>query len=247
MRSIPKINSVYWASLMLASIFGANAGDFLSDALNLGHLTGIPYLAVAVGLVFFAERFMPAPNALYFWAAIIIIRASATNVGDAFHDFHINFGISVPLAAILLVIAVAVWQRLRPPVKDEGSVPVNAFYWVTMFIAGVLGTVAGDAASFALGLGNFGAMVAFAIPLAILLFIGRDGLLTKLAYYWLVVAFIRSAGTAAGDLLAHGFVGIEWSTVISATVFIATVIVAYAGTKANTRLQIATPKNLVTF
>lgn len=237
MRFVPKINAVYWGGLVLASIFGANAGDFLSDALGLGHLAGIPYLAVGLALVFFAERFTPAPSPLYFWAAIIIIRASATNVGDAFHDVDIDFSLSVPLVAVLLVAAVAVWRRLRPPVAGEGFIPVNVFYWITMFVAGVLGTVAGDAVSYPLGLGNFGAMVAFAVPLAVLFFVGRHGLLTRLAYYWLVVAVIRSAGTAAGDLLAHGLDSIEWSTAISGTVFVATVVAAYALTKANSRSQ----------
>ncbi|HZD90550.1 MAG TPA: hypothetical protein VE224_10650, partial [Pseudolabrys sp.] len=78
MRFVPKINRPYWACLILASIFGANAGDFLADVAGLGHLSGIPYLAAALAAVFAIERVTSRPSALYFWVAIIIIRASAT-------------------------------------------------------------------------------------------------------------------------------------------------------------------------
>ena len=45
MKCVPKIDAAYWTSLSLASVFGANAGDFIADVVHLGHLSGIPYLA----------------------------------------------------------------------------------------------------------------------------------------------------------------------------------------------------------
>ena len=85
MKCVPKINRAYWTCLILASIFGANAGDFVADVLHLGHLSGIPFLAAFLATVFIIEWISPRPSALYFWIAIIIIRASATNIGDVFH------------------------------------------------------------------------------------------------------------------------------------------------------------------
>lgn len=238
MRCVPKINGVYWLCLVLASIFGANVGDFLSDALDLGHLSGIPYLVAALIVVFLAERFLKYRSALYFWAAIIIIRASATNVGDAFRDVHIKFGVSVPVTCLLLAFMVIAWRSRAPFTQEQGFIPVTGFYWITMFVAGVLGTVAGDAASYPLGFGNFGAMIAFAIPLCFLLVIGRKGLYTDLGFYWLAVVFIRSAGTAAGDLITHTLDSIELSTAISGIVFVALIVVAYEMRKGNNRLQV---------
>lgn len=245
MRCVPKINGVYWPCLALASVFGANAGDFLSDALGLGHISGIPYLAAALAVVLLAERFLKVPSVLYFWATIIIIRASATNIGDAFHDFNFEFGLSVPLVGLLLAFMVIAWQTRVPATREQGFIPVNGYYWVTMFVAGVLGTVAGDAASYPLGLGNFGAMVLFAIPLVVLLIVGRKGFYTDLGFYWLAVALIRSAGTAAGDLMAHKLDSIEVSTTLSGIAFVALIVAVYEMTKDNRRLQVRSTGNVL--
>jgi uncharacterized membrane-anchored protein len=236
MKCVPKINQLYWASLILASIFGANAGDYLADGLGLGHLSGIPYLAACLIVVFMIERFARRPSALYFWVAIIIIRASATNIGDVFHDYKIGFTYSVPLTALLLIVSVAIWRMVRPPTSIPGIVPVNGFYWVSMFLAGVLGTVGGDAMSYGVHLGNLYATIVLAIPLALVFVIGRHGLLTQLYYYWLTVSLIRSAGTAAGDWIAHGYLGLAGATAASGTVFLFAILLNYAVSSENIRL-----------
>ena len=38
----------YWTALCLASVFGANMGDFFAHNLGLGHVAGLPFLAVAL-------------------------------------------------------------------------------------------------------------------------------------------------------------------------------------------------------
>jgi len=48
---VPSIGKKYWAALILASVFGANTGDFLSDVLGLGHIAGLPYLAALFAIV----------------------------------------------------------------------------------------------------------------------------------------------------------------------------------------------------
>jgi len=237
MRCVPKINGAYWTGLSLASIFGANAGDFVADVLHLGHLSGLPYLAAALAAVFIVERAFPRLGALYFWIAIIVIRASATNIGDVFHDFRIGFAYSVPISAVLLMASVAIWRMARPSDAARGFVPVSGFYWVTLFLAGVLGTVGGDAASYGIGLGNAGATLALGAPLALVFYVGWNGLLTQLYYYWLTVALIRSAGTAAGDWLAHGSLSLTGATALSGAVFFAFVLVAYRA-EHNTRTSV---------
>jgi uncharacterized membrane-anchored protein len=236
MKCIPKINRPYWTSLILASIFGANAGDFLAGVLHLGHLRGIPYLAAGLVAVFIIERLALRPSALYYWISIIIIRASATNIGDVFHDFGIRFAYSVPLTASLLIFSVAIWRIVRPPVAAQGVVPVNGLYWITMFLAGVFGTVGGDAASYGAHLGNLYATIALGVPLGVVLFLGRNGLLTQLYYYWLTVSLIRCAGTAAGDWFAHGYLGLVWATAMTGAVFFAYILFNYTASKGNIRL-----------
>jgi uncharacterized membrane-anchored protein len=234
MKFVPKINSAYWACLILASIFGANSGDFVADVLHLGHFRGIPFLAVCLVAVFVIEWIKPLSSTIYFWIAIIIVRASATNIGDIFHDLHIGFAYSVPLMILTLIAAVAIWRAAKPSEASSRTIPVTPFYWVTMFVAGILGTVGGDAMSYGIRLGNLGATIALGVPLALAFWFGRNGLLSQFYYYWLTVALIRSAGTSAGDLLANR-IGLTSATAASGAVFLALVLLTYTVAGDNTR------------
>ncbi len=77
MHTLPKLNARYWLTLVPASTFGTNTGDVMSDGFGLGHVTGLPWIIGALLLVFMAEHASPRKTALFFWAAIIIIRTGA--------------------------------------------------------------------------------------------------------------------------------------------------------------------------
>lgn len=236
MRCVPKINGIYWLSLAFASLFGATVGGFLADL--LGHVEGLPFLIVGIALVFVAERFLKHVSTVYFWAAIVLIRAAATNIGGLFHDYHIKFFTSVPLMCLVLAVMVIVWRTREPSTQEEGFIPVARYFWLTMFVACVLGTLAGDAASYPLGYGLPGAIVAFAVPLAFLLAIGRDGLYADIGFYWLTVLFISSAGTAAGELLTRNAIhSAEVGTLLSGAVFVALIVALYEKRSCNNHLQ----------
>jgi len=195
-------------------------------------------LALVLAGIFLFEKIDSNARMVYYWAAIITIRAAATNIGDIFHDVHVSFAMSVPIAFSGLMLALIAWNKLASDSLKNKIIPVNNFYWISMFFAGVLGTVAGDATSFALGFGNFYAMVILGIILAVMLWIGRNGLQTQLFYYWLTIAMIRSAGTAAGDLFAHKVFGLELSTAVSGAMFILVTFLLYSS-----KLRIAKPNS----
>ncbi|HZZ95254.1 MAG TPA: hypothetical protein VFE23_22030 [Usitatibacter sp.] len=224
MRSLPRIDRRYWLALSAASIFGTNTGDFVAGYLHIGHLAGLPWLLVAFALILFLERISPVKTPLWFWAAIITVRTAATNVGDAFHDFGMGFAISVPVALVLFVLSVALYARLAPTRAANDTVQVTAPYWGAMMLAGVLGTVGGDAA--AKFLSNPGAAVVFfALAWAAIAYFGRRHVLLLAPAYWTVVALIRTAGTAGGDTIAHA-IGLAPSTVITGLVFLALIIIS---------------------
>ncbi|MDR3375171.1 MAG: hypothetical protein P4L98_15695 [Ancalomicrobiaceae bacterium] len=227
MKYVPRIDKCYWSVLIVASIVGANAGDFLSDVVDLGHVSGLPFLAAVLLAIFTAASFGRRAPGAYYWAAIITIRAAATNIGDCLHDFGISFAAAVPAVAALLVAVLVVWHVAERRHSNAAAIPVDGFYWVSMTLAGILGTLAGDAMSYAVGLGNLDAMLVFAVPLAAALALGGKSLSTWLAVYWPVIALIRSAGTAAGDLLAHGPIGLVGSTALTAAVFAGLVFALY--------------------
>ncbi len=244
MRALPKINMIYWLCLMCASVFGTNTGDFVSDTLNIGHLSGLPYLAGLFAIILVAERWGPFRSPLYFWAAIITVRTAATNVGDAFHDFHIEFMQSLPWTLGAFVAAVLIYQIVDGKrVKAEGGIPVTPLFWLCMILAGIVGTIGGDYASFGLHLMPPGTAAVFGAIAVVLLAIGRKPAATVPLFYWLLLALIRTGGTGGGDALAHLF-GLVPSTEITGAVFVGLTVIAYAFFKGNRRSPVVVEGNI---
>jgi uncharacterized membrane-anchored protein len=223
MRSVPRIDSKYWLCLCAASIFGTNTGDFLGDELHLGHLSGLPWLAGLFALILLLDRAVRTPTLLWFWFAIITVRTAATNIGDMFHDWHIDFLVSIPLVLALFIGAVWVYRQRT---RLSNTIHVTPIYWVCMILAGVLGTLAGDFASFRMHLTPLGTAVVVGILVAMMLIsVQRKRILTPVLY-WTTVALIRTAGTGAGDALSHTLT-LPWSTLLTGFAFLAPVIAFY--------------------
>src|SRR5258708_26024133 len=110
---VPAAGDRYWVALSIASVFGANTGDFIAKYLHLGHWGGLPALAILLAVVFFLERRDSAVNQAYYWAAIILVRTAATNLADlGAGDFHLG-----PPGLVAALAAVAPPGPLvRPPV-----------------------------------------------------------------------------------------------------------------------------------
>jgi hypothetical protein len=222
---VPTIGKKYWAALILASIFGANTGDFLADGIGLGHIYGLPFLAALFAIVMAIERYDSWKHVAYFWAAIIIIRTSATNIGDIGHDLHIKAPPIIAGFAIALFITILIWAsgRGKKPVTRQAAastmVSTVPVYWFCMLLAGALGTVLGDYFSFGLKFGTLRAAFILGIPVALTLLAGGSWLRTRLLYYFLAVVLIRAAGTAAGDYMAKQL-SLPVSTIISGIIFV---------------------------
>ena len=50
-RNLPAITPRYWTAILVASMCGANTGDFLSHNLHLGHWRGLAPLAAVFLLI----------------------------------------------------------------------------------------------------------------------------------------------------------------------------------------------------
>jgi len=226
-RDLPSVNAKYWLSLGAASIFGTNSGDFVAGYLHVGHLGGLPYLALLFGAILLAARFSEQSSVLYFWAAIITVRTAATNVGDTFHDFHIPYSVCIPFVLALFAASVLLYKRVAGNSAQEGSVRVNSAYWLAMMLAGILGTIGGDFASFRMGLTPPGAAVVVGLVLlASIVWFDQKRILLNPLPYWASVALIRTAGTAAGDALADAL-RLALSTAVTGLIFVGLVVYFY--------------------
>jgi uncharacterized membrane-anchored protein len=229
-QHVPSAGVRYWAALSIASVFGANSGDFIARYLHLGHAGGLLPLAALLALVFVAERRDTSVHEAYYWTAIIIVRTAATNLADlGASDFKIEkvwliVGLSVALALTLL---------LNPPRKSADTAAGQVFelpitdarYWVAMLIAGTLGTVIGDLTSFEVGLGLGKASIVLIVILAAVFALGGIGLFTQVWFYWLTVVVVRAAGTTVSDFLARNIFGLALSTLCTGLLFVATLLI----------------------
>ncbi len=149
----------YWAALSIASVFGANSGDFVAAYLHLGHVRGLLPLAAILAVILVAERRDSAVHQAHYWLAIVVIRTAATNLAD-FGSFDLALKRVWLIATLAVILTVTLF--FNPPSKSKESASTRPFrlpttdakYWAAMLLAGTLGTVIGDLMSFKSGLGT---------------------------------------------------------------------------------------------
>jgi uncharacterized membrane-anchored protein len=233
---LPRLGPRYWVALCLASIFGANMGDLFARNFGLGHLAGLPFLAVALAMVIVAERLERTRHQAYYWIAVIIVRTAATNFAD-FAAGDLKLPRVWVMATLTILLMAAVWLSWQFAWrwfanKTGDLLRADLGYWICMFIAGTLGTVIGDFCSHNLGLDDAGAAMLLSPIVALLFLVGRRGLLLLLPFYWLTVVAIRAAGTAVGDLASgRNLLGLPVSTALTGGLFFALLLIWKESTK----------------
>ena len=230
---VPLLGLRYWIALCLASVFGASMGDFFAHNMGLGHVAGLPFLAIALALVFVLERFDRTAHEAFYWLAIVVVRTAATNLADF---FCVDLRLAKPwvmtgLAVLLALSVAAAWQLSWRNAVDKTDAQSNLLradfgYWLAMLIAGTLGTVMGDFFSHDLHLGNAVASIVLSALLAPFLVLGVRRQFWSLPFYWTTIVMVRAAGTTVGDLLAaRNALGLALSTAATGLLFIGFLVV----------------------
>jgi uncharacterized membrane-anchored protein len=115
-------------------------GDLFARNLGLGHVAGLPFLAIALAIVIAAERYDRIQHQSYYWIAIIIVRTAATNFADfAAGDLKlprmwVMAALTVLLVAALWLTWQFAWRRLAntmcfAPTSDIGSACSLPRHW----------------------------------------------------------------------------------------------------------------------
>jgi uncharacterized membrane-anchored protein len=210
-RHVPAIGPYYWLVFVVATVFGANMGDFLSQYVGLGSVGGVPILFVALLVVLFIERLdSRSDSKVWYWAAIMLIPMAATNLGD----FAVGLGYSrrwlLAGLAVLLIITYfggrsesehMLAMRLLTRPGTAARPLTDASYWIAMIVASTLGPVLSDFCSYGLGMGPFESSAILLGALA-----GSFGLHylpvnSRPMVHWLTIVLIRAAGNAVADVL----------------------------------------------
>ncbi len=234
--NVPTVDARYWTAITLASIFGCNVGDCISFYCHWNHWIGLLPLAFVFATLLFGERHTVGATQAWYWAVVIVLRAAATNLADlATHTFEWRYLIVIPgLAVVQALVLAPVLPRLLASAADRRGRPATtAWYWMSLLVAGTLGTAIGDWVAEEIHLGTgYGTLLLGAI-FAVILSLGRRSRWTTKAGYWLSIIAVRAAGTTAGDWLAfrddpgliHGLnLGLPISTALTGVLFIATLV-----------------------
>ncbi len=171
-RHLPSLGPRFWAALCLASIFGANMGDYFAHDIGLGHVAGLPFLAAAFVLVLVIERFDPAAHDGWYWLAIILVRTAATNLGDFF------------------------------TMQDRHLPSLGSRFWAALCLASIFGANMGDYFAHDIGLGHVAGLPFLAAAFAFVLVIERFEPAAHDGWYWLAIILVRTAATNLGDFFA---------------------------------------------
>jgi uncharacterized membrane-anchored protein len=109
---IPRTDSFYWVSILVASTFGTTMGDFTSDELGFGFGGGALLLLALLLLVLIVDYRLRVAGVALYWAALVI----ASTIGATTGDFltkpdALNLGYGV--GSLILVTALAVIFVIR--------------------------------------------------------------------------------------------------------------------------------------
>jgi len=158
-QNLPRISGRYWCAIVVASMAGANTGDFAARYLQLGHIRGLLPLTLIFLAIVWAETSARRATETYYWLAIIVLRTGATNLADlATHDLRLGYPLTLAALAafIIAVLLFAYWRdgSAAPAAVDGRKLPAtDGAYWLAMLTAGTLGTAGGDFAADELELG----------------------------------------------------------------------------------------------
>jgi uncharacterized membrane-anchored protein len=114
-KTLPDTNAVYWVIMLAAGVFGTVLGDYFEHAIGDGPAVILLSAVLALALVGYWRRVLPAPY--LYWATIATARTTGTAIGDWLADSKVlNIGLPIcTLGSGLLFAAVLIlWRDRRP-------------------------------------------------------------------------------------------------------------------------------------
>ncbi|MGV8998227.1 MAG: hypothetical protein ACOH12_14915 [Parvibaculaceae bacterium] len=112
-----KVESFYWAAILVSNTLGTALGDFLADSSGLGFAGGAALISTLIALIVLAYFFTSISRTGLFWIAFVLTRPLGATVGDLLtkplEKGGLGFG-TVGSSAVLfgvLVIAIVLVSR----------------------------------------------------------------------------------------------------------------------------------------
>ena len=124
-----RVESFYWAAILVSNTLGTAAGDYLADDSGLGFAGGAALISAVIGLIVLAYFLTPLPRTLLFWCAFVLTRPLGATAGDFLtkspEDGGIGFGTigsSIVLLGILIGMLVFTYRSAnRSPASPPAA------------------------------------------------------------------------------------------------------------------------------
>ena len=104
----PKVELLYWTTILFSNTLGTALGDFLADSSGLGFAGGALLIAGLLALVLVAHYYTQISQVMLFWIAFVLTRPFGATLGDILTKPHIKggldfgtIGLSIVLVSIL--------------------------------------------------------------------------------------------------------------------------------------------------
>jgi uncharacterized membrane-anchored protein len=228
-KIIPAVGPRYWVGIAIASICGANIGDFIPDVLKLSDFAGLSMLAMIFAVIVVTNQWSRRGDEALYWLAILTIRAAATDLADiGFGRAHRDYITVSACLAVLLIAILALLRASSLQTATSGLPRINGRYWLAMLTAGTLGTVLGDGIAHMIHPTTVGVPISAIVATGfVALILGQrtriDAASTGTATYWAAIVAIRTWGTNFGDIAAY-LLSIPMSVMLSGLLLTVTLI-----------------------
>lgn len=118
-----RVESSYWAAILVSNTLGTALGDFLADSSGLGYAMSNLLIASAIGLTVLGYFFTPISRTVLFWAAFVLTRPFGATMGDLLTKPPVKGGLgfgtvgaTLVLLTVLVILVVITTRRMVSPV-----------------------------------------------------------------------------------------------------------------------------------
>ena len=124
----PKVELLYWITILFSNTLGTALGDFLADSSGLGFAGGAFLISSLLALVLAAHYYTQISQVILFWIAFVLTRPFGATLGDVLTKSHAKGGLdfgtigsSIVLVSILGVCIVFTTLRHRQIVASPSN------------------------------------------------------------------------------------------------------------------------------
>lgn len=126
----PKVEFLYWTTILFSNTLGTAMGDFLADSSGLGFAGGALLVASLIAAVIIAYYTTNISRVFLFWAAFVLTRPFGAQFGDVLTKTHEKGGLdlgtmgsSAVLTTILVVLVAYTMVQQRREAAVDTALP----------------------------------------------------------------------------------------------------------------------------